>query len=322
MDKDMANKPRILVVDDETDNLKALERTLRREFDVVASSDPVQAAGQISEDAFAVILTDQKMPAMTGTELLAKAATVSPNTTRMILTAFTDTKLMLEAINRAEIYRYITKPWDNDALLVHVRQAAERFRLVKDNQALVHNLEHLVEARTKELRAVNERLSFLARTDSLTKVYNRRAFFEKFSEELERSARYSRPLVVVMLDVDHFKAFNDMEGHICGDEALKRIAQILTTNKRKSDAVARYGGEEFIMMMPETTKQNAVDMCERLRLAVEETRFQGREEGAFLTVSLGVSEYPTQGESMEQLIEAADQALYQAKKAGRNQVVG
>lgn len=320
--------PRILVVDDESENLKALERTLRSKFRVVAVEDPVTALDTLAKEEFAVLITDHNMPAMLGTELAAKAAVVKPLTTRILLTAYTDTNILLDAINRAEIYRYLTKPWENAELLSVVSQAAERYHLLTENQRLIgelrqlnEGLEKTVEERTAELRAANERLSKLAMTDPLTKILNRRAFFARFTEEVERCRRYSHAMVVAMIDVDRFKEFNDMEGHLRGDEALKRIAATLQSSLRKTDILGRYGGEEFIVVMPETNLPNATETCERLRMAIEDSEFQGKDEPAYLTISIGIAAYPDQGNTVESLTDAADQALYQAKQGGRNRVV-
>jgi diguanylate cyclase (GGDEF)-like protein len=320
--------PRILAVDDEPDNLKALERTLRSRFRVVAVSDPAAALEALQKEDFAVVVSDQNMPGMLGTELLARAAKIRPHSTRILLTAFTETRILLDAINRAEIYRYLTKPWENEELLAVVAQGAERHHLLHENHRLFgelkklnEDLEKTVAERTSELRDANERLAKLAMTDPLTKILNRRAFFARFTEEVERSRRYSHGMVVAMVDVDRFKEFNDMEGHLRGDEALKRIAATFANNLRKTDILGRYGGEEFIVVMPETSLPNAVEICERLRAAIEDTEFQGKDEPAYLTVSIGIAAYPDQGTTSEALTEAADQALYQAKNGGRNRVV-
>ena len=334
--------PRILLVDDEPENLKALERTLRRGFTVESCTSPDDALKAVETGDFAVIVSDQRMPGMLGTDLLAKVAVVKPLITRVILTAHTETKEILDAINRAEIYRYVTKPWDNQEILTILQQAAEHHRLLRENHELVTQLEEknrrlvekeqeltmlnqslevVVEKRTAELREVNERLNELAMTDPLTKVMNRRAFFQKFQEEIDRSKRYKHNIIIVMIDVDHFKKFNDMEGHVYGDQALKKIAQLLTSNLRKTDFLARYGGEEFVLMLTETKPEGGMEKCERLRALVETTDFQGKKESAFLSISLGVALYPAHGESVEDLIKAADLALYEAKENGRNRVV-
>ncbi len=321
-------KPKILLVDDESENLKALERTLRVRFEIAMAMDATQALALLEKEEFAVIISDQRMPGMLGTDLLAQVATKYPLMTRVILTAYTETKEILDSINRAAIYRYVTKPWDNQELLATIVQAAEHHGLLAQNHRLVRqlkdlnaSLEVIVENRTQELRQVNEKLAELAMTDPLTKIPNRRAFFIRFHDEVARSRRYEHSLVVAMIDIDHFKVFNDMEGHVYGDEALRKAAQIFLSQIRRTDTVARYGGEEFIILMPETEINNALEICERLRAAVEGATFQGKNEAAYLTVSIGLSGYPGQGETPEDLVKAADQALYQAKQDGRNKVV-
>ncbi len=323
-----SKKPKILIVDDEPSNLRALERTLRAHFDVVACENAEIGLEKLKAELFAVVVSDQRMPGMWGTEFLAEAARLRPTTTRLILTAFTETKEILEAINRAEIYRYITKPWENTDLMTTLRQACERHYLQTENERLLEelrltnqNLENEVARRTEELKLANARLSELALTDSLTRVPNRRALFARFQDEIDRADRYQRPITVAMVDVDHFKVFNDMEGHLCGDEALKKIAAVLSANLRKTDFLGRYGGEEFLILMPETSVHNGLEITQRLKASVENTVFQGKAKQAYLTVSLGLSGYPHHGKTPKPLIEAADQALYQAKEGGRNRIV-
>lgn len=312
---------RVLVVDDEVANLNALERTLSPAFELVTAQTAKEALDLLTREKFAVVLSDQRMPDMEGTELLARAATIAPETTRVILTAYAETKNFLDAINRAEIYRYVTKPWDNQELVGIVAHAAERHWLLVRNRELVEDLERQVRDRTEALERANKKLSELAMTDPLTHVMNRRAIFERFQQEIDRSRRYEHSLVAVMIDVDHFKAFNDMEGHVLGDEALKKLAQIISANVRKTDLLGRYGGEEFIVLMPETQVKNALEICERLRAAVERTTMQGAKGAAYLTVSIGVAGFPDEGATPKELVQAADQALYEAKESGRNRVV-
>lgn len=326
--------PRILVVDDESENLKAIERTLRPHFDVHSCESPDEALAILERMDFSVIVSDQRMPKMLGTELLARAARLRPNVTRVILTAFTDASEILDAINRAEIYRYLTKPWDNNDLLQTIKSAADLSRLRSDNQRLLtelsgkeqelrqlnEGLEKLVEQRTQELKAANQRLSELAMTDPLTRLLNRRVFVTKSDEEVERSRRYEHAFSIAMIDVDHFKSFNDMEGHLMGDEALKKIAQIFRAKLRRTDVLARYGGEEFCLLMPETGLRESMEICERLRSSVETEAFQGSKGSAYLTISVGVASFPQDGDTREALLQAADEALYEAKRLGRNRV--
>ena len=320
--------PKILVVDDEIENLNALERVVRGQFEMVGLQNPRQALDEAAKQNFQVIVSDLKMPGMLGTELLAEIAKKRPLITRVILSGHTDTVEMLDAINRAEIYRYVTKPWDNKELLVVLKQALKHHSLLMENQRLIQELmelnetlEHKVLERTSDLKQANDKLSELAMTDALTKILSRRAIFNRFNEEVDRATRYKRPLVVAMIDVDHFKNFNDTEGHVLGDEALKKIAQNFSANLRKSDAIGRYGGEEFMLVLPETKIQSGREIAERLRLSIERMSFQGKKEEAFLTVSIGLAVFPDFGKSAEELIQVADHSLFMAKQRGRNQIV-
>jgi diguanylate cyclase (GGDEF)-like protein len=157
----------------------------------------------------------------------------------------------------------------------------------------------------------------LSYRDGLTGLFNRRYFEEALGQELHRAERYRMPLSLIMADIDHFKRYNDTHGHPTGDQALKAVASILTETTRRADVVARYGGEELVLILPLTPKDSALLVAEKLRGAIENAAFpEGR-----LTISLGVATYPKDGTSSPDLIKAADDALYQAKQAGRNRVV-
>jgi diguanylate cyclase (GGDEF)-like protein len=185
------------------------------------------------------------------------------------------------------------------------------------------NLERLVAERTHELQELNARLERLAVTDGLTGVFNHRRFHESLHAELARSERHKRPMAVLMVDVDFFKKVNDSMGHPAGDELLRRMAEVLGKDLRQTDLIARYGGEEFGVLLPETTKSEAMQVAERMRGAVED-KLNGSQMNwpARVTVSIGVATFPEDGRAAEQLLLAADQALYIAKRQGRNRVVG
>lgn len=167
--------------------------------------------------------------------------------------------------------------------------------------------------------------------DELTGLYNRRYFNERMLKEFHRSERYTRILSFIMIDIDYFKSFNDTYGHHVGDEVLKGVAGKINEGLRTSDVLARYGGEEFVIILPETEKAGAVSVAEKIRnlIASEKWRFRNtlRSEDQpeeyiekQITISLGVSSYPTDSDSIHGLLEAADQHLYSAKLSGRNRV--
>jgi diguanylate cyclase (GGDEF)-like protein len=160
----------------------------------------------------------------------------------------------------------------------------------------------------------------LAITDGLTKLYLRRTLMERLEEELARSRRETLPLAVVLLDIDHFKKVNDSHGHPAGDQVLRIMASVMKQNVRDVDLCGRYGGEEFAVALPATSVAGAMKVAERIREAVEAQAFTLGGQPAKLTVSLGVSCFPENGQTLEVLIKAADQALYVSKQNGRNQV--
>lgn len=165
----------------------------------------------------------------------------------------------------------------------------------------------------------HEQVRVQAITDGLTGLWNQRHMMELLREELQRAARYQRTFSVLMLDVDSFKSFNDTYGHLQGDLLLRNIASVLRTNIRSVDHVGRYGGEEFLIILPETGKHEACLLAERVRSAVEAYGLVPTENGSIRrTVSIGVAAYPEDGLNPSELLERADEALYRAKRAGKN----
>jgi diguanylate cyclase (GGDEF)-like protein len=173
-----------------------------------------------------------------------------------------------------------------------------------------------LDAVNERLRKQNEELELLSSSDALTGLHNRRFLTEQLSKELSRSYRQKSSFTVLMADVDEFKKYNDTHGHPAGDEVLKKVAAILLGGTRSVDCTARYGGEEFAVLLTETTAEEAQEVAERIRTRVEAEEFPGRR----ITVSIGIAEFPTDGYTAEAVISSADEALYEAKRAGRNRV--
>jgi diguanylate cyclase (GGDEF)-like protein len=167
------------------------------------------------------------------------------------------------------------------------------------------------------------RLEELSVTDPLTGLYNRRFLEKRLEEELNRSTRQKLNFTLMIVDLDHFKAYNDLCGHLAGDQALKKTAGLLGGSAREMDVVTRYGGEEFCIVLPGTSKRESVFVAERIRRAIENAPFPREQElprGA-LTASFGLAAFPDDGQSARALLGAADIALYQAKRTGRNRIV-
>lgn len=164
----------------------------------------------------------------------------------------------------------------------------------------------------------------LSASDALTGLMNRGFFDQRVEEEFLRARRYRRPLAVAMIDIDHFKLFNDTYGHAAGDDVLRLVAQKISEGLRRTDVVARYGGEELAVILPETDRESAAQKAELLRRAVEAARIAVRKAHGpvGVTISVGVASFPADGEVVTDVLEKADARLYSAKQKGRNRVSG
>jgi diguanylate cyclase (GGDEF)-like protein len=167
------------------------------------------------------------------------------------------------------------------------------------------------------LRKKNEELELLSTTDSLTGLSNHRSLMQRLNDEEARFAKDHRPFSVLVGDVDHFKQYNDAFGHPAGDDVLKAIADIMRASTRKVDCCARYGGEEFVIVLPDTPAGDALEVAEHIRARVAAKKFSGRK----ITLSIGVAAFPEDGDDAEAIIAVADEALYQAKREGRDRTV-
>lgn len=223
--------------------------------------------------------------------------------------------------------RYLRKPFDVEDLICSINEAEDKIGLRDErNRFLIRlmeyseGLEKMVEKKTAELLAANERLRALSVTDDLTGAYNRRYFFERLEEGINQAARYSYPLSVMIIDIDNFKVINDCHGHLAGDAVLREFVTLLKKNLRRGDTVARYGGEEFTVILPHTNERDALKAAEVIRKRVESTDFSAATGDIKITVSIGVAELNMDIKAPDDIIARADTALYEAKKAGKNMV--
>jgi diguanylate cyclase (GGDEF)-like protein len=163
-----------------------------------------------------------------------------------------------------------------------------------------------------------EREQRISRIDSLTEVYNRRYFFEIAAHECSVAERYKQPLSLIMFDIDNFKKFNDQYGHQVGDEILKNITQIAREQLRSADILGRYGGEEFTILLPNSNAQESLIVAERIRDRVGAYKLDIGSGLVSVTISVGVAEYCTETQALDDLLRNADKAMYAAKESGRN----
>jgi len=297
----------VLIIDDDPRVRNEVKQILNQVnfFDIYyEANDGIEGFKILLNKDVDLILSDVMMPGMDGFKFLSmKRARPEFNDIPVImLTGAEDVKLKIKGLEQGAS-DYITKPFDPGELLARVK--------------IHYNIKRLQE----ELKATNRRLEELSNTDGLTKLYNRRYFMELMELEFQRAHRYQSKFGYVMMDIDHFKEFNDNYGHLLGDRILYEIAQILQENLRVNDVVGRYGGEEFALFMPETDLKGALVVAERYRKRVEDFVLVGEGKKFKVTISLGVACYPHPGiNSVDDLIRLADNALYKAKRNGRNRV--
>jgi diguanylate cyclase (GGDEF)-like protein len=176
----------------------------------------------------------------------------------------------------------------------------------------------------ERIAALIEQLQLISNTDTLTELYNRRYFEAELEKEFQRASRTASPFAIVSIDLDNLKAINDTCGHPAGDRVLQAIGKIARGNCRLYDVPARLGGDEFVVLLPNTTMAHSVTFAQRLcdQIAGHDFSLEGVVKKRPVTVSVGVASYPEQGQEVSVVMQAADKALYEAKRRGRNQIVG
>ncbi len=316
----MKKNTKILIADDEEIIRNLLKEHLTDEgYNVLAVSSGEEALENFSRDPDCLVITDIRMGGMSGVQLLEEIKKLDSDAQVIIITSHASLDSAVATL-RAGAYDYIFKPFEDlDQVTEVVRRAMDKIDLIRQNRLLVENLEKS----NLMMELANETLMELAVRDGLTGLFNLRHFRHILNEELSRAERYRRQLCLVMIDVDHFKNYNDTHGHPAGDEVLKTLAGILNKRLRDVDRSARYGGEEFLVLLPETDLEKGRTVAEDLRVQMEEYPFRGRESQPFgkVTISLGVAAFPQDGPDADTLIKVADDALYRAKNRGRNRVV-
>ena len=207
------------------------------------------------------------------------------------------------------------------------RTKKELMEKVRERDQYVRELQAMGDAykeKLKELDKMRDEALLLSYMDDLTGLYNHRYFIQELTKEIHRQKRYPSPLSLLMIDIDYFKNYNDTNGHLAGDQVLKTIARIILHSVRQTDIVARYGGEEFCAILINTGREGALTIAERVRKGVIEMQFPNEnvQPNGDLTVSIGVATYSSSVSTDTDLIREADNALYRAKKAGRNRIEG
>lgn len=293
--------PKVLVADDIPDNVKLLAYELSDHgYEVVTAYNGRQALEVARLECPDVILLDVMMPGLDGIEVCRrlKADAELKNIPVIMISACDMEQDVIRGLD-AGAHDYVTKPFSLPIVLARVRSAAR------------------AKADSDLIAKMNEQLAELAVTDALTGLRNQRYFREALSSLFSLTTRQRVPLSVVMIDVDHFKAYNDSAGHPAGDRVLKAVAGVLVGHVREQDVVARYGGEEFVVVLPGSDEFAASATAERLRCEVASYPWPLRP----VTISLGAATLEPGGLDLQTLVDRADRALYAAKRGGRNRLV-
>ena len=287
----MQQEINILVVEDDAQAASLLESTLKNAgYRVWLVSEPREGLELLKTNLFPVAITELRSSKMNGVQFTNEVHKISEGTNVLVITLYSFIASAIEAME-AGAYGYITKPLNSSEVRIVTKRAIERFALLSTSD----DKDYFVD---------------LAVRDGLTGLFNRRYFNELINIEVNRVKRSPAALSLLMLDIDNFKNYNDEQGHPAGDMLLKGIAKVFKSSVRAVDSVCRYGGEEFIIILPQADKKGAQIIAERIRVQV----------GLFLptTVSIGIATLPDDAQEIEQLIEKADSALYQAKRSGKN----
>ena len=338
----MTATAKVLVCDDDTFNHGIVRELLQDDYEVASVENGEACLAKLSEFQPDVLLLDIMMPGLDGYETCRRILAASNGSAPQIIFVSARTSTAERLVGyEAGGDDYISKPFDHDELRAKVRVHAQLRRAIVELERAKgqievrgHELERLVKERTSELQAAKERLENMARElaesnaelaqqarlDPLTKLLDRVAWDEIADLEHERSKRYERLYTIVMIDIDHFKAYNDSQGHQAGDECLRQVARCIVTVCRTTEFVGRYGGEEFVVLAPETHLDGGCVLAERIRRAIEELDISHPASPTIdrVTVSIGIASRAA--ESWESLLKEADTALYKAKRSGRNQV--
>jgi two-component system cell cycle response regulator len=287
---------KVLIVDDALDTLEIIQKLLHYEgYDVIVASTGEEGVKKVEEEKPEVVLMDISLPGIDGTEALRQIRKVNPIQSVVMLTAFATVDNAIQALKDGAS-DFIKKPFENEHLIHIVNQCMEKYRSLKEKKKL------------------EEEVRRLSLTDDLTGLYNHRHFFKTLESELVRLRRQKTSLSLLMFDVDNFKRYNDLHGHLEGDRVLRKIGEIVTHSIRNNvDSGYRYGGDEFAALLIGASRDQALSIAERVRLSIERAGFRN------ITVSIGLAEYEERFD-LEGFVKTADNALYVAKHSGGNRI--
>ena len=320
------NDVSILVVDDRPENLLVMESLLEdMDCRIIKAASGNEALSLMLDYDFALVLMDVQMPGMDGFETaeLMRGSERTRYIPIIFVTAISKEQKCIFKGYELGAVDYLFKPIEMEILRSKVRVFLELYnqkKIVEEQAAMLK----LKVKELMELQEANHKLENLSTLDGLTSIPNRRSFNEYMEKSWRNSVRSSKPISMIMLDIDYFKAYNDNYGHLQGDDCLINVAKTLSLSlKRPLDFAARYGGEEFAVILPDTDSEGAVLIAETIRQNIEGIKLSHEysKTSPYVTVSLGVSsKISEESDSIKEFIENADKALYRSKSNGRNLV--
>lgn len=316
----------ILLVDDEEDIGAALARLLRRDgYRILRAKSGQDALALLTENEVGVVISDQRMPEMTGVEFLTQVKELYPHTIRIVLSGYADLEAVMDAINRGAIYKFFNKPWDNEVLRAEVLEAFRHYELILEKEHLVMEIQSannmLAQVNLEWEAAVEHRdrqIERISHYHPLTNLPNRQLFFDRLEQDLAHAQRDNRLVAIMLINLDRFKQINDSLGHPIGDAVLQLVAERLKKQARAGDTVAHLGGDEFGFVLPDMTSARATaDIAQKLIDSFVHEPLSVGDSELFASICVGISLYPLDGVDANTLLKNADAALHHAKDEGR-----
>ncbi|MGD9105247.1 MAG: diguanylate cyclase [Desulfobacterales bacterium] len=291
----------VLIVDDDPNIKNSMHAFITRSgYNSITASSAEEALELLKSNHVNVAITDIILPGKDGLQL-TDIMKQNYDIDVIVMTGYSGEYSYEEVINKGAS-DLIFKPFRFEELLLRLKKVLKSRQLIKDRARVIDKLEKL------------------AITDGLTKLYNLRHFYNQLGVEIGRCSRYGHSLALLLLDIDNFKMYNDSYGHLEGDKVLVRLSQIIKSCLRTMDSAYRYGGEEFTVILPETKGEEAKNVANRIKRAVELERFLPEPDKAVtITISIGLTEY-FKNEQLSTFIKRADQAMYNSKAQGRNRI--
>jgi diguanylate cyclase (GGDEF)-like protein len=320
----------LLLVDDDEDIGASLKRLLRPEgYNILCARSGQEGLELLARNQVQVIVSDQRMPQMTGVEFLSRVKELYPKTVRIILSGYADLSSVTDAINQGAIYKFLTKPWDNESLCANVLEAFRHYELTqqKNNLALeIQEANTTLASLSLELsKLVSQKdiqIERISNYDQLTGLPNRTWFLDRLKQALEQSRLNNQSLAVLLIDLDHFRDVNDTFGYSAGDIVLQEVSALLASVSGENDVLARMGDDQFgLLLTGSKSDEKAAKVAQKILDSFNLDQISVEGSNTNICTSIGISVYPPDEPNSETLIRNASIALRNAKKTGHHYVL-